>query len=152
MAFVDRLRARVTKVRALADAFGVRQYTVAVRVNTWSGDERGDGNQVSTLTTDTVAVTEAGGKPPKVRWLSTEQRAVYGAAGVGGFASELVEVGPITPGNTLRSALQPSTSGNDTVEWILTGPKYPDGARFSLKEIRDDRGYQFKVVLEKVAD
>lgn len=120
----------------------MREYDVAVRVRSWSGAERGEDLKAECIT----PITEAGGRPPRVRWLSNEQLAL------GGYPAGTVEVGPITPGNTLRSSLEPKSEGNDEIEWILTGPAFPCGGAFSLKDIRDDRGYQFKVVLTKVGD
>ena len=140
--FRDRLRKRVAKIRAIPFRFGVRPYFVAVEVKSWSGDERGEGLSAKTL----VKITEANGRPPKIRWLNSEEIAL------GGFEQAAVRVGPITPGNTPREALEPCTDGNDTVHWILTGPRYPNGAKFALRDVEDHRGYQFNVILEKVAD
>lgn len=142
MSFQSNLRKRVRRIRAIPSRFGVREYSVLVRVRTWAGAERGEGAETVT----DYPITESDGKPPRVRWLNDEQLAL------GGYDAGTVKVGPITPGGTPRSALEPSTSGNDDVRWILTGPSYPTGGAFSLKEIDDDRGYQFTVVLEKVAD
>lgn len=145
MSFQSNLRKSVAKIRAIPKKFGVRVYSVAVRVQTWTGAERGEGAAATT----TYKIAEFGGAPPKVRWLNQEQLALAGLE----FGAEVIEVGPVTPGNTPREYLTPPTSGNNSVvEWIVTGPKYPNGACFSLRELRDDRGYQFKAVLKKSAD
>lgn len=147
MSFRDDLRTVVAEIRSIPNEFGVRPYSVAVRVNEWSGDERGDGDQTSTKTSTTTAITEANGAPPKVRWLTDEQLALAGVE----HGAELIEVGPITPGNTLHATIT-QTPTNGTVEWIVTGPRYPSGAIFTMKELKDHRGYQFRVVLQKSSD
>lgn len=141
MAFRDNLRKAVGAVRAIPGVYGVRPYTVQVEVKSWSGAERGEGVAV----TDTTTIAE-NGVPPKVRWLRDEELAV------GGYASGAVEVGPITPdypgGGTALSTLVPTLPANSTLRYILTGPRYPDGAHFVMKQVRHDRGYQYSVVLE----
>lgn len=141
MTFQSNLRKAVTRIRAIPNKFGVRVYSVSVRVRSWSGAERGEG----TLTTTTYTIAEHGGAPPKVRFLNGEQLALAGES----FGAEIIEVGPVTPGNTPREYMTPDPPDNAVVEWIVTGPKFPSGSIFTLKELRDDRGYQFKAVLQK---
>ena len=145
MSFRDTLRASIDQIRAIPDDFGVHPYAVAVEVSTWSGSERGEGTETITLT----SVTN-GGKRPHVRWMTDEEIAV------GGFPSGTVEVNYITPdfpgGGTALSVLEPTLGSNATFRYILTGPRFPAGGRFRLIKLEHDRGFHYRVMLEKSGD
>lgn len=145
MSFRDELLKTATRVRAIPHAFGVRPYSVVIRVTSWLGAERGEGAQDANLVVEETPVVEYGGAPPKVRWLSTEELALAAATP----GADMCVVGPVTPGNLPREAFEP-TPDNGEVLWVLTGPKFPDGAPFACRKVEDDRGYHYKFTLERV--
>lgn len=143
MSFRDSLRRVAHSVRAIPDKLGCRTYTVAVVTNLSGGAEPGQGSQ----TTTTTAITEAGGAPPRVRWLSNEELAV------GGYESAMVQIGPVTPdfpgGGTLLSTLAPTPPVNTSVRVVLTGPRYPAGANFEIVEVKHDRAFGYKLICKR---
>jgi len=143
MSFRDSLRRVANSVRAIPNSFGVRPYTVAVVTTASAGDNPGDGTETET----TTAITEAGGAPPKVRWLSSEELAV------GGYEAGTVEIGPVTPdfpgGGTLLSTLAPDPAVNTSVRVVLTGPRFPSGASFTIAEVKHGRGYNYRLICKR---
>jgi hypothetical protein len=144
--FRDSLRQAVHRIRAIPNQFGVRPYSVVVQTQTWSGAEVGEG----TATTTSTAITEHDGAPPKVRWLDDEEIAL------GGYSSGAVEVGPVTPdfpgGGTLLALLAPDPPVTSTVRVVITGPQYPSGGAFRVRDVEHHRGYQYRLRCEKAAD
>lgn len=142
MTFRDDLRGLAESVRGIAADFGVRPYSVTVRVKSWSGGQPGHG----TLTTTDSAITEDGANP-KVTFVQTDE--VFSNNG----AIEVAEVGPITPdhpsGGTGLSTLRPTLSDGEAVTYLLTGPRYPSGAEFELEQLKHHRGYQYMLVLRR---
>lgn len=143
MGFKTDIRKLAYELRAMAGRdFEIRPYTVSVVTRTWSGDFPGEG--LSSITT--TPITEAHGQPPKVRVLNDEQIAL------GGLPRGAVKVGPITPdfpgGGTAFTTLSPaSLDAGDSFYYVLTGPDYPSGARFVLKEAQADRTFGYTVTL-----
>ncbi len=136
----DRLRRLAHRIRNIPGKFGVRPYRVFVISQTHPGEHPGDGPSEETLT----EVVEKGGNPPKVRYLSDEERAL------GNLSAAVMEIGPITPdhpgGGTTWSLLNgQSLTDGQVLHYELTGPEFPDGARFERVGGRDDRGYHFKI-------
>ena len=149
MSLIDDLRPALTSIRAIPGQLGLRPYTVQVVTDAWDGDELGQGTETTTATT----ISESGGQPPKVRFLSSQERALAG------LSNSSVEVGPITPshtgGGTALSALLtlPKQGSTNTIyNWILTGPAWPNGARFRVVSHKSDRAGHFLVTLDKAAD
>lgn len=142
----DDLLPIVYSVRAIPGQFGIRMYSLTVRVSSWSGAHPGDGIETVVSTT---AITEAGGQPPKVRFLNDEERAL------GGLPDGTVDVGPITPdhpgGGTSLAVLAPSTDGT-IVHYILTGPDMPTGATFERVSIGTDHALHYTLRLKPVAE
>jgi hypothetical protein len=144
MTLADDLRAIAHEVRSIPGDLGIRPYTVSVVVTTSAGDEFGEGTQTPT----TTAITEANGQPPKVRWLSGDEIAI------GGYSNDTVEVGPITPdhpggGNALSTIAPEPVGNNPTVRYVLTGPNHPSGANYRLRDVKHDRAFQYRLVLER---
>lgn len=137
------MRKLAYELRAMAGRdFEIRPYTVSVVTKVWSGSQPGEGS----ATTTTTAITEDDGQPPKVRVLNDEQIAL------GGLPRGAVKVGPITPdfpgGGTAFDTLSPaSLDAGDSFYYVLTGPDYPSGARFVLKEAQADRTFGYFVTL-----
>lgn len=145
MTLRDQLLPLIHGVRAIPGNLGLRPYSVAVLTGTWSGTNTGRGSSIGELT----AITEGGGQNPKVRMLNSEELAL-GSLGKGS-----VTIGPITPdfagGGTPLSDLMPAVAAGQTVHVLLTGPEYPSGARFLIKDIQTDRALHWTLVAEPVS-
>jgi hypothetical protein len=148
MTFRDDLREICFNARAIPGALGMRPYTVVMvtetwsgGVETWGGGERGQGTPTRTETT----ILEADGQNPKVRQLNTEELAL------GGYAKGTWKIGPITPdfpgGGTPRENLLPDPADNTLVFYVLTGPAYPTGQRFTIVDVTDHRAFQYLVTV-----
>jgi hypothetical protein len=138
MALRDDLLPLVSSVRSIAGQIGIRMHSVAIVSGSWSGDHTGDGTEDQTAT----AITEAGGHPPKVRWLNDEQIAV------GQLAKGTVEIGPITPsfpggGTDLATLVGAALTRGETIHLRITGPAHPDGALYRVIDIRADRAFRY---------
>ncbi len=144
-AFSDSLRELAYNARAIPGQLGIRPYSVAVLTGTWSGSNTGRGAETSA----SVAITEAGGQPPKVRDLNSEELALSG------LGKGSVRIGPITPdfpgGGTALALLKPAVAAGQTVHVLLTGPESPTGARYLLKDIQTDRALHWTLVVEPVS-
>ncbi len=132
-------RALLHQARSIAGTYGLRPFTVAVVTGTWGGSFTGRGTE----TTSSVAITEAGGQPPKVRSAKDEEIAL-GQLGEGDII-----IGPITPyfgtGGTLLTQLKPAVTAGQTVHIVLTGPGHETGTRFRIKSIETDRALHWTV-------
>ena len=147
MSAADGFRKALYGARAIAGTLGLRPYTVSVSVRSWSGDVVGEG----IASVSTTAITESAGQPPKVRWLSGEDIAL------GGFASGSVEVGPITPsfpggGTAIATITGNGATTGQLMHFTLTGPEFPNGARYSLKDISSDRALHYMLTLEPITE
>ncbi len=140
----DSWRAIAYSLRDLPAQFGLRPYSVAVVIGTWSGNHVGDGE----LTEVTTPIVEKSNSNPKVRFMNEEQRTLSGME-VGS-----VEVGPITPdfgsSGTPLTHLLPVVTASQTVHAIITGPQFPDGALFSIKKVETDRALHWTMLCEPV--
>lgn len=146
MTIRDQLRKIANQARTIPNAYGLRPYRVYVVTSASTGAEPGYGT-----TTETSAEITNAGAPPKVRWLTDEQRTL------GDYATGTVRIGPITPdypgGGTALSALKPTlgASDNDTLLIRLVGPEYPSGALYRVTKWETDRGLQYSMVCERAA-
>lgn len=145
MTFQSNLRKLAEGVRAIAADYGVRTYSLAVRVTTYSGSTTdqpidGTGAVVSTPITE-------GGNNPRITFRQSTEIATND------FAIEIAEVGPITPdypgGGTALSTLVPDLTGDQYVHYIITGPRYPGGQLFELDSLEHSRGYQYRLILRR---
>ncbi len=122
----------------------MRPYSVAVIVGNWAGEYVGRGGSWDCG----CPIQETGGQPPKVHFLNEERRAL------GALAAGSCEIGPITPdfvgGGTPLDRLAPAIAAKQTVHVELTGPAYPKGAKFLVKELRSDRALRWMLVCEPV--
>lgn len=134
------LRKLAYSVRAIPGQLGVRPHRVSVLRRSWSGPHVGDG----TRTDVEVDIVEAGGQPPKVRWLSDEELAV------GSLNPGTVQIGPITPafpgGGTNLGTLDGSalTAGQVRHLWIV-GPQHPNGAAYKVTKLTADRALHYTI-------
>ena len=146
MTLRDQLLPLLFGVRAIPGQLGLRNYTVAILCGTWSGTNTGRGDTID----ESIPVTEGGGQPPKVRQVSTEELAL-GSLGKGS-----IRIGPITPGfpgggNPLEN-LKPCVNAGQTLHVVLTGPEYPNGAKFLIKDVQTDRALHWTLTCEPVSE
>lgn len=130
----------VHDARAIAGELGFRPHTVALVVVTSSGTHTGDGTRTETVT----AITEAGGQPPRVRWLKDEELAL------GQLAVGSIEVGAITPsfagGGTDLALLTGADMTTGQVRLLrITGPNHPSGADYCITSISADRTLRYMI-------
>ncbi len=64
------------------------------------------------------------------------------------------EIGPITPdfgsGGTALSDIIPAVANGEMVHVLVTGPMFPNGAKFSIKKIETDRALHWTLSCEPV--
>lgn len=149
MTLAEDLRPTLFEARSIAGSLGLRPYSVAIVIGAWSGTYVGRGDKTDTL----QPITEAGGQPPKVRFLNEEQLALSASTGTG-LGKGSCTIGPITPdfpgGGTSLAELVPAVAAQQTVHVVLTGPAYPAGAKFLVKEVKTDRALHWLLVCEPV--
>lgn len=145
MTLANRLRGKLHRIRTIPGRLGLRPYAVKIVTKTSTGLSLED----TSLTTE-VDITEANGYPPKVRQLSNEERTQWDMSR-GGYA-----IGPITPGDgvvgTLLSSLMREECDREKVWVVLTGPAWPDGARFNIINTKHDRALHYMLTVESERD
>lgn len=146
MTLADTLKPILYSVRAIPGQLGLRPYSVSILIGTWSGEHTGRGDTIIEQT----AVTEGNGQPPKVRQLNTEELAL------GNLGKGSLRIGPITPGfngggNPIEN-LKPCVAAGQTVHVMVTGPEYPNGAKFALKSFGSDHALHFTMDVEPVSE
>jgi hypothetical protein len=127
MTLADDLKTLLPSIRRIPGQLGIRPHTVQVVTGTWTGSYVGRGTEGTEL----ISVNEDG-QPPKVQFANDEQIAL------GNLAKGDVTIGPITPPDALAD-LVPAVNAHQTVHVILTGPEFPNGARFRIFEVKTDR-------------
>lgn len=140
----DAWRAIAYNFRSIPAQFGLRPYSVSVVIGSWSRDHVGDGDRNERL----INIYENGNTNPKVEFTNEEQRALSGME-VGS-----VTIGPITPyfgsGGTPLSDLQPALANGETIHVVITGPQFPNGAKFSIKKIETSKALHWTLLCEPV--
>lgn len=145
----DPWRSIVYSLRSLPAQFGLRQYSTSILIGTWTTDGNnsnhvGDGDASEYL----IPILEKDGTNPKLSFMNEEQRILSGME-IGSC-----EVGPITPdfgsGGTPLSSLLPAVSNGEEVHALITGPMFPNGAKFSIKKIETDHALHWKLLCEPV--
>ena len=123
--------------RAEAGIAGFRLHSVTIVDRAWSGQHTGEGAQYETV----APIVEAGGQPPKVRWLNDEERAL------GNLGAGTVEVGPITPafpgGGTSLDLLASVLEIGATRGLLIKGPKHPTGALYRITDLQNERALRY---------
>lgn len=141
----DSWRELAYSIRSLPAEFGLRQYSTSIVIETWSGNHVGDGSCFEKVT----PILENGGTNPKLRFMNEEQRTLAGLE-VGSC-----EVGPITPdfgsNGTPLSDLLPSVKSHEVVYALVTGPRFPNGAKFAIKKLETDRALHWTMSLEPIS-
>lgn len=146
MTLRDALLPAIAAIRSIPGQLGIRPYTVAIIRGTWSGTNTGRGTSID----EQWPITEGNGQPPKVRELGTEELAL------GNLGKGAIRIGPITPGfpgggNPLE-LLKPCVTAGQTVHVVLTGPEYPNGAKFLVKDVKTDMALHWTLVCEPVSE
>lgn len=141
------------RYRGMLDSvWGLRQYSVLVRVNTWAGGTLPGAQGASKTPVDTPLLVD--GKRPNVEQLS--QRDILASGGL--YQDQDLKVGPLTPpfpgGGTELAAFEPPVTGSGTeVLFKVTGPAYPGGAWFKRVGAEVIRGnFHFHLILRKTAE
>lgn len=147
MALADSLKPLAHRIRAIPGLLGIRPYRIHVVIGEWSGAALGEGAE----TTTSVEITEHGGQPPKVRFLSDEEIAV------GSLPRGTIEVGPITVGHvgggtSWATLVGAAAERGETVTYVLTGPEFPTGARFQRTGGPSDRAIHYKLQLQPLSE
>jgi len=142
---LDRYRRIANRARAIPGQHGLREHMAAVVVASTAGTYTGDGLRSETVT----PLLEAGGQPPKIRWVSDEQLVVAG------LNPGTVEIGPVTPrfagGGTAAEILTGEALATGKLLLIrITGPQHPDGADYRIRKISLDRALHFTIQAEPV--
>jgi hypothetical protein len=144
MTLAEDLRPLLAEARSIAGQLGLRPYAVAIIVGSWSGAYVGKGDKTELL----ANITEANGQPPKVSFVSEEALALSASTG-NGLQKGSCSIGPITPSDSLTDLI-PAVTAHKTVHVKLTGPAYPNGAKFLVKEVKTDRALHWTLVCEPV--
>lgn len=146
MTFATDLRSTLRSIRSIPGQLGLRPYSVSVCVRFNSGRYGLEGT-----TTDVVSqITEAGGHPPKIRFLNDEQ------INISALPKGSVTVGPITPeslsgGLTIADLTGASSEPGELVHFILVGPEMPEGGRYRLVGSQSDRALHYMLTLAPLA-
>lgn len=126
----DRFRQIAAAARGIPGQLGLRPYTVAIFVDNWGGDYIGAGG--FSFESGLVPITEMGGQPPKVAF-DTEDP----------LAKPTCTIGPVTPpygnGGTALDELARRVFTEQQSYVRVTGPKYPNGARFAVTQVHTDK-------------
>lgn len=137
---LDRYRRIAGRARKIPGQHGIRPYSVAIVIGAWAGPYVGRSGKTETLS----AITERDGFPPKVRFLNEEQRTLAG------LADGACTVGPITPdnssGGTPLASLARAVAAQQEAHVKITGPAYPAGALFAVKEVKTDHALHWTLV------
>lgn len=139
MSFAEDLLPVLASARGIGGELGLRPHSVAVITSDESANTHtGDGSESLT----TTALLEDG-QNPKVRWLTDEQQALSQDAAPG-----TVRVGPLTPdheigGVALSTLTGTSLAVGDTLDLLITGPKHPNGQRYTIKRITADSALHY---------
>lgn len=160
----DELLPMVNELRQLPTAFGIRLYTVTMRVSTWNKvntvfDVPGEGTE--TITDYPLVLDGYGGTTqPKVTKLTT--RDIIASGGL--YTDGDYKVDFITPQFVSEDCLGSFVVGGvpvsgfeldkDTVAtqitYVLTGPEFPFGALFKKVETWTSNPFTYSFVLRKI--
>lgn len=150
---VDELLHTIDQARKIAGEFGLRPYTVTVRVRTWSGSRVGLGTKTDT---DTPLKVGGGTQSPYVREIS--QKEIVASGGL--YQDQDIEVGPITPSYTIPlsgghaiSSFEPPRNPPTEVYFLVTGPGMAStGSWFKKQGQRLTSVFGYTIVLRRTGD
>ena len=127
MSFIDDILPTIDTIRGIPGSMGLRPYTVAIRVTTWSGARVGLGTATDTDTDITVA---GGLYSPKARSMSSRDVIASG----GRYQADDIRVGPLSPNNVAVATIDPATSSSPTeIKYKITGPGTASGGDWYVR-------------------
>lgn len=135
-----RFRAIAASARGIPGLIGLRPYSVAIVTDNWGDDHVGENG--SSFQSNRVPITEQGGQPPKVEFDDEDD-----------LTKGICTIGPITPpysgGGIALATLQRRVLSGQEAYVFLTGPKYPSGARFAVREVRTAKALHWTLICEE---
>ena len=142
-AFVKGLRKVLNNARAVPGELGLRQWSIALVTETWSGDFVGEG----TRTTTTTALTHANQNAPKVV-ANSGKRLMLGVADSG-----IYEIGPFTPveGVTWANLTQSALATNATAKIRMTHAESGEVKWCVIKDANTDKALGVKLTVSEEA-
>lgn len=152
MALAQKLLPLADRLRALPGRFGLRPYTVTIRLRLWNGERPGLGSYSDFDTPIVNTVTLPFGKkqsqPPKVEQLSAKD--VIASGGL--YTDRDFRVGPMTPsygpGGVNRDIIDPKVyNAAAEVFWIMTGPDLPATGEVFRRTSEEATALHFYVTL-----
>ena len=158
----DDLLPMINELRGLPTEFGLRLYTVTIRVTTWSGasdDVPGAGTKT---TTETPIVLDGYGGTvrPKVTLLST--RDIIASGGLytdGDYRIDYITPqymntecdGSLTLAGVPVSQFEiPEGTSPTQIVFVLTGPEFPNGALFKKIQTYTFKPFHYSFVVRKI--
>lgn len=146
MSLADDVKPVLFDARGLVGELGFRPYSVKLMRKVWSGSDIGRGS----ATVTELPIVEAGGQPPAVRFLDDEERALSG------MPAGTLEVGPITPefsggGYSWATLTAADADVREEVFYVVTGPEFPNGARFNRRGGTSERALGYTLMLAPTA-
>lgn len=143
----EQLRKTCYAVRAIPGALGLRPHTVEIVTGVWSGSHTGEG----LVTEGSTPLVEANNQPPKLRWLTQEERAL------GDLAEGSVVIGPVTPafqgiGIDIGAFNAAALGRGQTLHLKITGPQHPRGAIYRITNLSADHSMHYTITAAPVAN
>lgn len=93
MTLQEELLLDIDEIRTIPADEGLHQYSVTMRITTWTGDSSGIGLGRGTSSTEEFPITVANGAPPRVRRVSYRETIAAG----GQYQTGDFRIGPLTP-------------------------------------------------------
>ena len=142
MTLADDLKPALYDIRSIPGTFGLYVYRVdVVTIRQLDAFKRGQPKSKTSM-----RGTEGDNQNPKVRFLSNQERELWQMSRGG------IEIGPITPsfvgGGTTLASISRETSANDRNYVKITGPGHESGSKFSIRDIKSDRGMHFTMTCQ----
>lgn len=137
MTFRKGLMPIVDRIRGIPDTLGLRDYTVTIRVRSWSGSRPGVDNS-SSSDADTTFWVDGGTHRPRV--VQVTQRDIIASGGA--LQDQDIKVGPVTPsyggGGVDITTFDPSNlDGPAEVLFKVEGPGMASGGSWFRKVSQD---------------
>lgn len=131
MTLADSLKPTVYAGRAIAGQLGFRTHTVALLLDYEGGAQ------------DLQHITEAGGQPPRVKWLEDEDKPNDSGP------EDWIEIGPITPafagGGTNLDDLTGDLESGTARYLLITGPRHPQGAKYRITNVDAQKALRYVI-------
>lgn len=158
----EELLAMANELRALPTDFGIRLYTVTVRVTTFTGGIFGVPGEGTKTVVETPLYLDGYATRPKVTIISTKDIIASGGLYTDGdykinyitpayVDNNACPFGTIDVGGIAVNILDPEVNTVPTeIVYKLTGPEFPDGALFKKIKTYTDRPFHYCIVVRKI--